>query len=88
MNATDLLAAVLALDIHAPKESAGKMTWTDIKAMFPAPSLHEKPGRDGLLSLSRATAKMHRHEIGAAFKPRNLLGISPAEYRHRHLGKS
>jgi hypothetical protein len=34
-----------------------------------------------------ATRRGAVHKQGRAFKPRNLSGISPAEYRRRHLGK-
>jgi len=85
------IAAAIAKLLSAPPVSnkiTGKMNWEHIRAMYPLPSLHEKEGRDGLLNRTHATQKKHRHKVGASFKPRNLVGVSPAEYRRRHLDKT
>lgn len=63
-----------------------KMTWQDLKDMFPAPSPHEKTGRDGKVNRTHATQKNHRHQVNPVWLP-GVTGISPAEYRRRHLGK-
>jgi hypothetical protein len=40
-----------------------------------------------LKATPRLRSVSHRKETKPDFKPRNLLGVSPAEYRRRHLGK-
>lgn len=83
-----ILKAISALLTPPPSRViVGKMGWEHIRAMYPPPSPHEKPGRDGLITRFHATQKHHRHKVGASFKPRNLMGVSPAEYRRRHSGK-
>jgi hypothetical protein len=82
-----ILSALTAFLDKPSNPIPGKMSWSDIKAMFTTPSPHEKEGRDGKRIRTHATQKNHRHIVGAAFKPRRLARVSPAEYRRRHLGK-
>lgn len=62
-----------------------KMTLKELKAMYPPAFGKEKPGRDGLI-VRRATRKKHRHTLGASFVPRKVMPVTPALYRHMHLG--
>lgn len=82
-----MLDIAKALTSVVPAQSAGeKMTWDDIKAMYPPPAPHEKEDRNGLRNRSHATQKNHRHHMGPPFFPRQILAVTPAEYRRRHLG--
>jgi hypothetical protein len=83
----NLLDSLLALLTPPSNAIPGKMKWEHIASMYPPPSPHEKEGRDGKRTRTHATQKNHRHTVGASFKPLQLLRVSPAEYRHRHLGK-
>lgn len=63
-----------------------KMTIADIKALYPAyEPRQQKEGRDGKRIRTRATQKNHRHPVNPIWLPA-VPGISPAEYRRRHLG--
>lgn len=59
-------------------------------AMTAAPAFYEDGrtprGRYG--NYAGATRKGATHKHGKPFKPANLLGITPAEYRRQHLGKA
>jgi len=63
-----------------------KMTLQDLKNMFPPPSPHEKPDRNGKVIRSHATQKNHRHQVKPVWLP-GVVNISPARYRHLHKGK-
>jgi hypothetical protein len=65
-----------------------KMTLQDIKAMYMPPPLHYV-SPDGLVDKSARThcgsKRNHRHTHKPTYKP-TKSGMSPAEYRRRHLG--
>lgn len=85
---SNLFLDLLRLIDRPATEYPGKLTWAHVKAMYPTPSPHEKEGRDGKRTRAHATQKNHRHIVGSSFKPRKLMKATPAEYRHRHLGRS
>ena len=63
-----------------------KMTLQDLKNLFPEPSPHIKEDRNGKVIRTRATQKNHKHVVNPVWLP-GIPSISPAQYRHRHIGK-
>lgn len=43
--------------------------------------------RTRLISTNTATSRLHRHVVGKPFRSRRILMVSPAQYRHAHMGK-